>query len=78
MAEQDLVLLDHNTQDTGRAVKPVAATAVRSRLDWLDRILYQKNLQDRKHKISVRKLDGVPGIASSFIRMKVASGSVLE
>ena len=60
MAEQDLVLLDHNTQDTGRAVKPVAATAVRSRLDWLDRILYQKNLQDRKRKISVRKLDRVP------------------
>jgi len=28
--------------------------------DWLDRILYQKNLQERKHKISVRELDRVP------------------
>ena len=60
MAEQDLVLLDHPTQDAGRAVKPGAASAVRSRLDWPDRILYQKNLQEQRHKIIVRKLDRVP------------------
>ena len=75
MAEQDLVLLDHNTQDTGRAVKPVAATAVRSRLDWLDRILYQKNLQDRKHKISVRKLDGVPELLPNVICTNFSPGN---
>ena len=61
MAEQDFVLLDHPRQDTGKAVKPEAATTVQSRLDWPNRILYQKNLQERRHKISVRKLDRVPG-----------------
>ena len=60
MAEQDFVLLDHPIQDTGGAVKPQAASAVRSRLDRPDRILYQKNLQEQRHKICVRKLDGVP------------------
>ena len=60
MAEQCFVLLDHTKQDTVRAVKPVAASAVRSRLYWPNRILYQKNLQEEQHKICVRKLDRVP------------------
>ena len=65
MAEQCFVLLDHTKQDTGRAVKPVAASAVRSRLYWPNRILYQKNLQEEQHKICVRKLDRVPGFLNS-------------
>jgi len=70
MAEQDFVLLDHPKQDTGKAVKPIAATAVRSRLDWLYRILYKKNLQERKHKNSVRELDRVPPLYRATRQMR--------
>ena len=73
MAEQDLVLLDHPSQDAGWAVKPEAASAVQSRLDWPDRILYQKNLQEQRHKISVRKLDRVP-VSNSEVKANADTG----